>query len=75
MKDKKQTTSLDEKEFLKWVFNSSKSKGNKCELGKFKNQIIKYFKSYDYSEKTFSNHLKTIENFKIDSNSKLVTMK
>ncbi|MCK5154118.1 MAG: NYN domain-containing protein [Spirochaetales bacterium] len=75
MKDKKQTTSLDEKEFLKWVFNSSKSKENKCELGKFKNQIIKYFKSYDYSEKTFSNHLKTIENFKIDNNNKVVTMK
>lgn len=59
---------LNEVEFLKWVFENNKNSSNGLPLSSFKRHITDLLKSYDYKEKSFSSHLKTLNIFKIEKN-------
>lgn len=61
----KQYAKIDEKKFLIWLYNTY-GDNKKMDLGKFKRKILKYYNSYDYVEKTFSSHLRSLDIFNID---------
>lgn len=63
--ENRQNISINEKELLTWVF-LNKCNNNTLPLSSFKRHITDLLKSYDYRERTFSAHLKTLNLFNFD---------
>ncbi len=66
--ENKQYAKIDEKAFLKWIWENNNTDGN-IPLSTFKQKITKYYSSYDYDEKSFSSHLNKLGLFTLNRHS------